>query len=405
MKKRSLARIGGFNVLLLGLVSLLNDFSSEMILPLLPLFITSLGGAGITIGLIGGLMQGLPELFKVFSGYFSDKFKHRKKFIFSGYFLSQIAKFSMIFAMAPLNILFSMSADKLGKGIREAPRDALISESLPGAKGKAFGIQRTFDSAGAILGSLVILIIVLFFASSIAKLVLIKRVILIAAGVGLLSLIPIFFLKEGRALDGKGIMKGSLILNLKKLPRAFWVFIILSIIFAFSNFSYMFFVLQAGNIFNHKSNYILPVIPIALYVLYNISYTIFSIPFGKLSDRIGRKKVLIMGALLLSLVCSGFLVFSSLWIFMILFVLYGMVYASMIGTQRAFVSDLSPNNARATALGAFQTCTGIASIIAGILAGILFDINPSYLFVYGITLSLIYVFFLSISKLKSTNQK
>lgn len=405
MKKGSLASLGGFNVLLLGLVSLLNDFSSEMILPLLPLFITSLGGAGITIGLIGGIMQGLPEIFKVFSGYFSDKFKHRKRFIFSGYFLSQIAKFSMVFAAGPLNILFSMSGDKLGKGIRDAPRDALISESLPNAKGKAFGIQRTFDSAGAILGSLVILIIVLFFAASMDKLVLIKRVIFIAAGVGLLSLIPIFFLREGRALDGHGKMRGGLFVNLKKLPKAFWIFIGLSIIFAFSNFSYMFFVLQAGNIFNHKSNYLLPVIPIALYVLYNISYTIFAIPFGKLSDRVGRKKVLITGALLLTLVCSGFLLFSSLWIFMILFVLYGMVYASMIGTQRAFVSDLSPSRSRATALGAFQTLTGLASILAGILAGVLFDLNPNYLFVYGIVLSLSYVFFLSFSKLRVSNQK
>jgi MFS family permease len=390
MKKGFLKSIGGMNILLLGIVSLLNDFSSEMILPILPLFIISLGGTGFAVGLIGGLIQGLPELFKVFAGYFSDRFKHRKRFIFSGYFISQIAKFSMIPAVVPSNILISASVDKLGKGIREAPRDALISESLPKEKGRAFGIQRAFDSFGAILGSLAILFIVLMFASSVSRIVLIRNTILAAGLLGLLSLVPIFFLREGKKLDGSGKTNKGFIFSLKKLPLRLWGFIGISIIFALANFSYMFFVIRAGEIFNHSSNFLIPIIPISLYVLYNISYTCFAVPFGRLSDRIGRKKILLMGSILFSIVCLGFLFAAQLSTFIILFILYGLVYAMMIGTQRAFVSDISDENLRATSLGAFQTLTGIASIVAGVISGILFDINTSYLFFYGFILSLLY---------------
>jgi hypothetical protein len=131
LKKRDFTWWGGANVVLLGLVSLLNDFSSEMILPILPMFIAALGGTGLTIGLIGGLISGMPELLKVGAGYWSDKIRNRKRFIFLGYFNSQVFKFLLIFAKSWLGVLIFTTCDKLGKGIRDAPRDALISESSP----------------------------------------------------------------------------------------------------------------------------------------------------------------------------------------------------------------------------------------------------------------------------------
>lgn len=391
-KKGFLTSIGGLNILLLGLVSFFNDVSSEMILPLLPLFITSLGGSGLAIGLIGGLMQGLPEILKVFFGYFSDKVKHRGRFIFAGYFLSQVSKLSLFFAATPVGVLLSTSSDKIGKGIREAPRDALISESLPNEKGKAFAIQRVFDKSGAILGNLILLAIVILFAAGMARISFIKSIIFFAACVGFISLVPIFFLKEGKALEGNSKKnKFNFRLTLKLLPNSFWIFILLSIIFAFADFSYMFFILKATKFFNHTSEYIIPIIPIFLYVIYNSAYTGFAIPFGKLSDKIGRTKVLMMGGSLFALLCFGFLFAANIYSFILLFIVYGMVYAIMISNQRALVSDLSEDRIRATSLGIFQTSIGIASILAGLLAGYLYDLNNSYIFIYGMILSVVYV--------------
>lgn len=395
MNKRGfLASIGGMNILLLGLVSFFNDVSSEMILPLLPLLITSLGGSGLAIGFIGGLMQGLPEILKVFSGYFSDRVKHRRRFIFFGYLTSQLGKLSLFFAFNPFNVLFSESIDKAGKGIRETPRDALISESLPHEAGRAFAIQRVFDKSGAILGNLLVLSIAIFAGVSIARLSLIKSVIIFASIIGFFSLVPILFLKEGKKLDGVGRNDNNFLRSVKLLPKAFWIFVGLSIVFAFANFSYMFFILRASSFFNHSPNYVLPVIPILLYVFFNLAYTAFAIPFGELSDRIGRIKVLMIGGLLLAITCAGFLFVSNVYIFVLLFILYGMVYSIMISNQKAFVSDLSFGKIRATALGIFQTSVGLASIIAGVVAGKLYDLNNSYLFAYGLILSLTYVVFM-----------
>jgi MFS family permease len=390
MKKSNnlLLSLGGLNIVLLGLVSLLNDFSSEMISPIWPMLITALGGTGLTIGIIGGMMDGLPQLLKVFSGYLSDKLRNRKKFIFLGYFTSELFKFMLIFAKSWIGVMAFMGLNKLGKGVREAPRDALISESLPKEKGRAFGIQRTFDSAGAILGSVSVLLIVVFFSQYFSESALIKKIILLAAIIGFISLIPLFFLKERTAIKFQSNKKINFNSSLKKLPKKFYIFLIIGALFALANFSYMFFVLKATTIFNHQGGYILPVIPIALYVLFNIFYTIFAIPFGRLYDNVGRRKTILSGYILFTIVCTGFLFFSSFFAFIVLFILYGLVYAMIVGNQRAFVSDLSPANLRATALGLFQTVIGITAIISGILAGALYDINSNYIFIFGALTSL-----------------
>ena len=392
MKKSDgwLFSLGGMNILLLGLVSLFNDFSSEMISPILPMLITALGGTGLTIGLIGGMMDGLPHLLKVFSGYLSDKFKNRKKFIFFGYFTSEFFKLMLLFSKNWLSVMAFMGLNKLGKGIREAPRDALISQSLPGEKGRAFGIQRTFDSLGAILGSLSVLLIVLFFSKYYIESVLIKKIILIAAIIGFISLIPLCFVKE----QNKGKIKTENInfnSSLRKLPKKLYIFLLIASLFALANFSYMFFILKATTVFNHKGGFILPIIPIILYVFFNLFYTIFAIPFGKLYDRFSRRRTLIFGYLLFSIVCLGFLLFNSFISFLILFILYGLVYALVVGNQRAFISDLSPKQFRATALGLFQTSIGLVAIVSGVLAGLLYDVNVNYTFIFGAVTSLLSV--------------
>lgn len=379
-----LAWFGGANIFILGLVSLLNDFSSEMIAPILPLLIASFGGTGIIIGLIGGMIEGLPNLLKVVSGYFSDIAGKRKQFIFSGYFTSELFKLLLFFAGTWKGILLFMGMNKLGKGIRDAPRDALISESVPKNKrGRAFGIQRAFDTTGAILGSVSVLLLVFFFSLGF------KKIILIAAIIGFMSLIPLYFLKERRAAK-KQSRDFSFFPTLRNLDGKLKVFIIAAGIFALANFSYMFFVFRSAEIFGslsgNQSNF---AIPILLYVLFNIFYAVFAIPFGNLSDAIGRRKIIIAGYILFTAVCAGFIIFSSLQAFIPLFILYGMVYALVVGNQRAIVSDLSGEKIRATALGTFQTVIGAAAICSGLIAGFLFDISPNLTFAYGGALSAI----------------
>ncbi len=274
-KRGNLAAFGGLNIILLGIVSLLNDFSSEMILPILPLLITSIGGTGLTIGIIGGLIEGLPHLLKVFTGYLSDIFRKRKLFIFLGYLNSQVFKFLLVFANTWKGILAFVSLDKLGKGIREAPRDALIAESMPEHKGKAFGIQRAFDTTGAILGSVSALLIVIFFG------LVFKSIILIAALIGFISLVPLYFLKDVDHLKIKKPLaqKPNFLRDTKKIPASLWIFFSISGIFALANFSYMFFVVRAAGASFQIANLTPFAIPILLYVLFNIVYAIFAIPF------------------------------------------------------------------------------------------------------------------------------
>jgi len=386
-KKRSwLSGIGGMNIFLLGLVSLLNDFSSEMILPILPMLISSFGGTGLTIGLIGGMIMGLPEILKVFVGFWSDKIKKRKLFIFLGYLDSQIFKFLLVFSKGWQSVMAFTTLDKLGKGIREAPRDALISESLPEHKGKEFGLQRAFDTTGAILGSITVLLLVIFFNPSF------KNIILISAAIGFCSLIPLYFLREvdGSLKKKKNEKKiGTIYASLSELPRELKLFLIIAGIFALGNFSYMFFVLKSAGIFSGSSGNGNFTIPILLYVLFNIFYAGFAVPFGNLSDRVGRKKVIGIGFLLFSIVCLGFIASSNLALMIPLFIAYGLVYALLVGTQRAFVSDLSDSRLRATSIGAFQTTLGVCAIIAGLIAGVLYDLNPAWTFAYGFVMSFI----------------
>ncbi len=377
-KKRKFSAAVSYNVILLGLVSLLNDFSSEMVLPILPLLIASLGGSGLVIGLIGGLMDGLPNLLKVFFGYLSDKSGNRKRYIFWGYFIAEFFKLMLFFANTWIWIMAFMGLNKLGKGIREAPRDALISQSMPAEKGRGFGIQRAFDVTGAILGSIVLLIVVFYFGLHF------KPLILAAAIIGFTSLIPIYFLKNVDNKNGENKKRMFFFSSLKQLSGQLKFFIFISVIFALANFSYMFFVMKAFSLFSGSTF----VIPIMLYVFFNIFYAGFAIPFGSLSDEVGRRRIIAGGYFLFSLVCLGFLLFDSLPAFILLFIFYGLSNAMIVGNQRAFVSDISEERYRATAIGAFQTCIGVSAIAAGVIAGLLFDVNNSYTFIYGFILAL-----------------
>jgi len=363
------------NILLLGIVSFLNDLSSEMIMPILPMFITSLGGAGLIVGLIGGLRDSISSILKVFCGYWSDKEGKRKIFVTSGYLNSSIFKLFLVFSKTWQHILVFTGLERVGKGLRTAPRDAIIADSMPKEKGKGFGIHRTLDTSGAILGSIVVFLLFWFLGFDF------KSIIFIAAILSFLSLIPLHFVKQGKGEPQEITLK----IGLKNLPKSLKLFILISSIFALANFSYMFFILRAQESFTGKLSI---GVPILLYILFNIFYAAFAIPFGTLSDKIGRRKVIVFGYFLFSLISLGFAFLKTLSSFILLFALYGIVYATIDGNQRAFVSNLSSGDLRATALGAFHTTTGLVALPASLIAGFLWQINPSITFIYGSAVSI-----------------
>lgn len=365
-----------FNIILLGIVSFLNDASSELIAPILPMFLASLGAGSLAVGLIGGLKDSIASVLKVFAGVWSDRTGKSKIFVGSGYFTSSVFKLLLPFSRIWSNALVFISGERIGKALRTAPRDAIIADSMPEHRGKGFGIHRTLDTLGAILGSAICFI--LFWVRGLEF----KEIILIAAVIGFLALIPLCWVKEKRRSPQRITLK----IGLKGLPKEARAFIGIASIFALGNFSYMFFILKASEAFQAK---LAIGVPILLYILFNIFYALGAIPFGILSDRIGRKRVIGVGYFLFAITCIGFAFAHSLGAFIILFALYGLVYAAVDGNQRAFISELASGSLKVTALGAFHTSIGIVALPASLIAGGLWQISPSLAFGFGGAVALI----------------
>ena len=273
----------------------------------------------------------------------------------AGYSISAVGKFFLSISTSWQQVFLLKALERCGKGVRSAPRDALICESAEkSARGRGFGLHRAMDSSGAVLGS--ILAYVLWKAG-----LNYQTIFLIAAILAVVAIIPFYMVKESA-----GAPCGQLRLNPSDLPIPLRKFLAIACLFALGNFSYMFFILRAQTLFSGTEAV---AIPLLLYVLFNLVYAVLAMPIGIWSDKIGRRRVLALGYGLYALTALGFAFVSSLAGLIVLFAFYGLVYALVDGSQSAFVSDLSRSSLRSTSLGLYYGAVGLSAILSGIVAG------------------------------------
>jgi MFS family permease len=366
------------NIFIMGLVSLFTDLSSQMVFPLIPLFLTTVLGCGAyAVGIVEGAAETTASLLKVVSGYWSDKIGKRKPFVLFGYSMSTITK--PLFALANIwtFVLFLRVIERIGKGIRTAPRDALIAESCDeSVRGKAYGFHRAADGIGSTLGAVLALLLLPMWGY--------RNIFLFAMVPGIISVFIIFFIQEKNAPAKQEKKEVSVKLSLKELPVNLRFFIIVSSLFALGHFGYAFLLLRAKNI-GLADN-----MAIFLYVIFYIVYSICAVPLGIVSDKVGRKPVLMGGYVLFGITSLGLLVTSSFYGILLFFIIYGIFYAMIDGTQRAFVVDLAPQHLKGTALGVFHTAIGLVALPGGYIAGLLWDkVSPEATFGYGLILAIV----------------
>jgi len=378
------------NVFTLGWVSFFMDVSSEMIYPLLPLFLTNILGANkAMVGLIEGIAESTASLLKVVSGYLSDKFKKRKPLILYGYGLSTLTRPIVAIATGWAGVLVYRFIDRIGKGIRTAPRDAIIAESTEeGNLGKAFGFHRAMDTCGAIVGPAIAIAVLYLYGHSYPSEPLpaeaVKGAEKAFRTLFWLSMIPglaavaliILFVKEkahpASSEHPKSLFRHSM------LNSDFRKFLIVVGVFTLGNSSNAFLILKMQDAGAGMLNITV------LYLLFNAVYSAASLPAGMAADRFGKKRMILGSYILFALIYSG-LAFSktqtSVWA---LLIAYGIFMGISEGIQRAFVATLLSNNSIGTGYGIYHTLTGLITLPASLIAGLLWDrIGPQATFLFG----------------------
>jgi MFS family permease len=345
------------NVRALGVVSLLTDASTEMIYPLLPLFLTRTLGAGAAfVGLVEGVAESTASLLKLVSGWLSDRLRRRKALVTWGYGLSSLTRPLMAMALLPSHVLGIRFLDRVGKGIRTSPRDALIADSTSAeARGAAFGFHRAMDHLGAVAGPVLAFLLLPLVGGS-------YRAIFWLASIPAALCVAVL-VATVREVPAQGPPARLPLLNLRPYDRRFKGFLYIVTLFTLGNSSDAFLLLRAREV--GVTEMAVPLLWAALHVVKSTS----SLVGGNLSDRISRRGTIVAGWLVYAVVYAGFAVVGSAWEVWGLFLVYGLYFGLTEGVEKALVADLAPVQARASAYGVYHTAIGIAALPASLLTG------------------------------------
>jgi len=337
--------------------SFLNDLGSDIIYPIWPLFLTTILGANMAVlGFIDGLGEAIVSVAQAVSGYVSDRIRKRKVFVWTGYLFGSLSRIGYGLSTIWQHVIPFRVLDRTGK-IRGAPRDAFIADiSTNENRGKNFGFLRAWDNFGAVCG---IIICILFF-----QLLGYRKLFLLAALPSMVGALLIFLFIKERKVTKRRIYRG---LRFRDFDNNFRLFLFLSALFAVGSFSYSFLLIYAK-----EFGFEIVFVPV-LYLVYTAIASLFSLPFGNLSDHIGRKSVLMLSYGLWGAVCLSFIFIQSYVAIILTFVMYGMHRAGMDTVQKAFVSEIAPIEYRASSLGGFQMVIGLCALPASLFTGFLWD--------------------------------
>jgi len=379
------------NIWAVGFTSFFMDISSEMVLNILSLFLSNVLGVQTSIiGLIDGVAEATASILKLFSGWFSDKLGGRKWLAVAGYGISALFKPFFYFASTWGMVAGVRWADRVGKGIRTAPRDALVADSVSSEmRGLAFGFHRAMDTAGALIGILIAGLVVWLTQKNALNLArsTFQTIVLVSLVPALLAVLTLAFGAKDVAVSGQ---RAAPKFSLRSLGKPFNIFLVIVSIFTLGNSADAFLVLRAQNL----GVTVLGVLVIL--AVFNLIYTLVSTPAGRLSDRIGRRRLIIGGWLVYSVIYFGFALARSSWQIWVLYAAYGLYYGLAYGSANALVADLVPENMRGTAYGTYNAVIGLLAFPSSFIAGILWQgiggwngLGPSAPFFFGGGLALI----------------
>ncbi len=377
----------------LSLVSLFTDMASEMLYPVMPIYLKTIGFSIVLIGILEGLAEATAGLSKGYFGKLSDNSGKRVPFVQIGYALSAISKPMLALFIFPVWIFFARTVDRFGKGIRTGARDAVLSdEATPETKGKVFGFHRAMDTLGAVLGPLLALIWLYFFPEDY------KTLFFIAFLPGLLAVLTSFLLKDKKkfeVIEKKKTPFFSFLTYWKKSPAVYRKLVIGLLVFTLFNSSDVFLLLKV------KQSGMSDSAVIGIYIFYNLIYALFSFPLGIIADKIGLKRMFLFGLSMFSIVYFGMSYFEGIHAFLALFFLYGIYAAATEGISKAWISNISDKKDTATAIGTYSAFQSICTMAASSFAGLIwYNFDAATTFAVSGIVALIVVFYFLISMRK-----